>query len=60
MCNSQSSRAFELAAAYLRVKKGMEGKPHESGRIRVSPLYGDVMTWPKYSKDERNLSHSSD
>ena len=35
-------------------------KPHESGRIRVSPLYGDVLTWPKYSKDESNLSHSSD
>ena len=26
-------------------------KPHESGRIRVSPLYGDVLTWPKYSED---------
>ena len=25
-------------------------KPHESGRLRVSPLYGDVLTWPKYSK----------
>ena len=27
--------------------------------IRVSPLCGDVLTWPKYSKDESNLSHSS-
>ena len=27
-------------------------KPHESGRIRVSPLYGDALTWPKYCKDE--------
>ena len=31
-------------------------KPHESGRIRVSPLYGDVKTWPKYSKNESNVS----
>ena len=22
----------------------------QASRIRVSPLYGDVLTWPKYSK----------
>ena len=24
-------------------------KPHESGRMRVSPLHVDVVLWPKYS-----------
>ena len=37
MCNSQSSKAFELAAAYLQVKKGT--KAANNNKFNYSALF---------------------